>query len=112
MEKVILTYNSWSKYHLIIRVALLHGELVKIHPFVDGNGKTSRLLMNSVIINKLDKQIKIINDDIKNINNYYAKNSFDVITCNPPYFNTKEDGFVKLVTKLEVEMLKKYLELI
>lgn len=29
-----------------MRAALLHGEFVKIHPFVDGNGRTARLLMN------------------------------------------------------------------
>lgn len=26
-----------------------HGELVKIHPFTDGNGRTSRLLMNLIL---------------------------------------------------------------
>ena len=46
MEKLILNYENWKKYHSIIHAALLHGELVKIHPFVDGNGRTSRLLMN------------------------------------------------------------------
>lgn len=38
MEKLILTYNAWSEYHPIIQAALLHGELVKIHPFIDVNG--------------------------------------------------------------------------
>ncbi len=28
------------------RAARVHSDLVKIHPFVDGNGRTSRLLMN------------------------------------------------------------------
>jgi len=32
--------------HPVERAALVHGEFVKIHPFVDGNGRTSRLLMN------------------------------------------------------------------
>ena len=32
--------------HPIERAARVHGEFVKIHPFVDGNGRTSRLLMN------------------------------------------------------------------
>ena len=32
--------------HPIERAARLHGEFVKVHPFVDGNGRTSRLLMN------------------------------------------------------------------
>ena len=51
MEKLIINYEDWKKYHPIIRAALLHGELVKIHPFVDGNGRTSRLVMNLSLMN-------------------------------------------------------------
>lgn len=46
MEKLIMNYDEWDKYHPIVRAILLHGELVKIHPFIDGNGRTSRLIMN------------------------------------------------------------------
>ena len=46
MEKLIYRYKNWYKYHPLIRAALLHGEFVFIHPFVDGNGRTARLLMN------------------------------------------------------------------
>lgn len=28
------------------KATLLHGEFVKIHPFIDGNGRTARLLLN------------------------------------------------------------------
>lgn len=51
MEKLIINYETWNKYHPIIQVALLHGELVKIHPFVDENGRTSRLIMNLDLMN-------------------------------------------------------------
>lgn len=53
----------------------------------------SELALESVKINGLEKNIRIINDDIKNINNYFESNTFDIITCNPPYFKTKEDGY-------------------
>ncbi len=46
----------------------------------------ANIAKKSVQINKLDKQITIINDDIKNIQSYYKTNFFDIITCNPPYF--------------------------
>lgn len=46
----------------------------------------SKLAEKSVLENNLDKQISIINDDIKNIGNYFKEEYFDVITCNPPYF--------------------------
>lgn len=32
--------------HPVERAAKVHAEFVKIHPFIDGNGRTSRLLMN------------------------------------------------------------------
>lgn len=51
----------------------------------------SELALESVAINGLEKNIRIINDDIKNIDNYFESNTFDIITCNPPYFKTKED---------------------
>lgn len=53
----------------------------------------SELALESVKFNCLEKNIRIINDDIKNIDNYFESNTFDVITCNPPYFKTKEDGY-------------------
>lgn len=47
MEGMVAKYNEkWQKLHPIDRAALLHGEFVKIHPFVDGNGRTARLLLN------------------------------------------------------------------
>ncbi len=38
--------NEAQQLHPVERAARIHGEFVKIHPFVDGNGRTSRLLMN------------------------------------------------------------------
>lgn len=35
-----------QQLHPVERAARLHAELVKIHPFTDGNGRTCRLLMN------------------------------------------------------------------
>lgn len=47
MENLIRQYNErLSDLHPIEKAALLHGEFVKIHPFVDGNGRTARLLLN------------------------------------------------------------------
>ena len=42
------------------------------------------LAVESVIYNKLQNQIELINDDIRNID--FANNYFDVIVCNPPYY--------------------------
>ena len=102
MEKLILTYNTWSEYHPIIQAALLHGELVKIHPFVDGNGRTARLIMNLDLMNNGYNPV-IIKKEARL--EYYE-------ALDKAHTTGNYTDFVKLVTKLEVEMLKKYLELL
>jgi len=44
------------------------------------------LAEKSVKINKLENRIKIINDNLINLKEYYAGDHFDVVTVNPPYF--------------------------
>ncbi|NQT59737.1 MAG: Fic family protein [Bacteroidetes bacterium] len=47
MQKLLKEYHTeWESYHPVVKSTLLHGEFVKIHPFVDGNGRTARLLLN------------------------------------------------------------------
>jgi Fic family protein len=47
MQSFIKWYKTkWKSLHPIERAARVHVDFVKIHPFVDGNGRTSRLLMN------------------------------------------------------------------
>ena len=36
--------------HPVILAAEMHERLVSIHPFIDGNGRTSRLVMNLVLL--------------------------------------------------------------
>nr|WP_269092907.1 Fic family protein [Aliarcobacter butzleri] len=51
MEEFIKNYNEKiTKLHPIELASFVHIEFVKIHPFVDGNGRTSRLLMNLELI--------------------------------------------------------------
>ncbi len=50
MQKFTKTRLSKSKEHPVVQAALAHLDLVGIHPFVDGNGRTSRLLMNLILM--------------------------------------------------------------
>ena len=53
---------------------------------IEKNNKASRLSEMSIKDNHLEDKLKVINDDIKNIDKYFTINSIDIIVCNPPYF--------------------------
>ena len=54
MEQFIADYKRMEKdgTHPILIASFLHDRLVEIHPFIDGNGRTSRLLMNLYLLSK------------------------------------------------------------
>lgn len=52
--------------------------------------------MDSIIENNMDKQITFINEDVNNLSNIFDSESFDIVTCNPPYFKYKKDGLVNI----------------
>jgi len=42
--------NSHSNIHPVIFAAYVHNFLIAIHPFIDGNGRTGRLLLNFMLM--------------------------------------------------------------
>lgn len=79
------------------------------------------LAKKSVVYNKLDNQIELINIDMKELKKIYNSDSIDVITCNPPYFkysptsNINEDEHKviarheKMITLDDILLLARYL---
>ena len=61
--------------------------------------------IESIAYNKLENQIEIINDNVKNAKNYFPGNNFDVITCNPPYFRYNGKS---LVNKDEIKSISRH----
>lgn len=67
------------------------------------------LAIETVKLNNLDSQIKIINDDVKNIGQYFKSGFFDVIVSNPPYFKLakktrKNDDIHKTIARHEINL--------
>ena len=102
MEKLIINYEDWNEYHPIIRASLLHGELVKIHPFIDGNGRTSRLIMNMDLMKS--GYVPVI---IKKENRLKYYEALDKAHTTGDYTD-----FIKLVSEAENEMLDRYLDVV
>ena len=50
--------------------------------------------VDSIVENKMDDQIELINLDVKNIDSVIEAESMDIVTCNPPYFKYKKDSLV------------------
>lgn len=51
MQQLVQWYNTHeSKLHPVVLAAELHKRFVYIHPFVDGNGRVARLLMNLALL--------------------------------------------------------------
>ena len=55
-----------QELHPVILAALLHYKFVRIHPFDDGNGRVSRLLMNYVLLKNNLPPVVIKSNDKKN----------------------------------------------
>lgn len=44
----------------------------------------------SILLNGLEKQVSIIQDDLKHLLNHVPRSKVDLIVCNPPYFKATE----------------------
>ncbi len=67
------------------------------------------LASESVELNKLNNKIELINKNINDILDDFETETFDVITCNPPYFenhelNRKNDNEIKSIARHEIYM--------
>lgn len=82
----------WYKYHKQLDAIELQEDIYNL-------GK------ETLEINKIDT-INFINDDIKNIFNYFKKYSYDIVVCNPPYFKNalKNNNNVKSIARHEIKI--------
>jgi len=63
MAQFVTLLNRTTDTGPVSRAALAHAELVAIHPFMDGNGRISRLLMNYMLLGAGMPWITIRNDE-------------------------------------------------
>lgn len=67
------------------------------------------LAVQSVKINNLEDRVTLLNMNVLDIFNVYETDSFDLITCNPPYFRVNEfsnlnNNMIKSIARHEIEI--------
>jgi Fic family protein len=81
MEQFVIWLQTQSQIHPVVLATLTHYKFVSIHPFIDGNGRTARLLMNLVLLQNGYPQavIKVVNraEYILAIEKAQSENSLD-----------------------------------
>ncbi|MHA6482179.1 Fic family protein [Paenibacillus sp. strain BS8-2] len=105
MERLIHLYESWQEdpnVHAIERASLLHIEFVKIHPFIDGNGRTARLLLNFELMKSGFPPIVI---EKENRAEYYA-------TLDLAHTSGDSRPFIEMTTRIMDRTLDWYLKLV
>lgn len=99
MENLIAEFAGNNKLHPIERAALFHLKFEGIHPFVDGNGRTGRLILNLMLMQAGYPPINVKYSDRKR---YYE--AFDSY-----YRDNDKSTFIHLIDELLKEQLSIYL---
>jgi Fic family protein/DNA-binding XRE family transcriptional regulator len=105
MEDFFYWYQDNRKaMHPVLLAAEMHERLVTIHPFIDGNGRTSRLLMNLILLQS-GYVIANIKGDTKSRMAYYT-------ALEEAQTKGKKDTFLKLVANYELAALERYVKVL
>lgn len=104
IEELLLNYSVWKESTNIIEcVSRFHIEFESIHPFIDGNGRTGRLILN----------LELMKAGLLPINIKFAdkKNYYD---CFDSYYENNNDisMLANLVSDYEISELTKYIKII
>lgn len=105
MEDYFIWFESnKQKLHPILLAAEMHERLVTIHPFIDGNGRISRLVMNLILLQNGYVIANIKGDYETRIRYYQALETAQTT-------NNKED-YLLFIAQIEKESLERYLNII
>ena len=106
MEAFIAEYQRMESEgaHPVLVAAYLHDELVRIHPFIDGNGRTSRLLMNLYLLRQGYPIVSLKSDNDSKLRYYKA--------LEESHTTGKREDFNEFVADTVADTLKQYLSLL
>ncbi|MBT4175046.1 Fic family protein [archaeon] len=99
IDKEIDLFFNWyhsenRKFHPIELAALVHLKMISLQPFVDGNSRLSRLLMNWVL---WKKKYPLIDIKIEDLENYYdALDEYQIEHKERPFVNYIKEKFLEI----------------
>lgn len=109
VPKLMEEYFNWyeqNRLHLhpVVLAAEMHERLVTIHPFVDGNGRTSRLIMNLILLQH-GYVIANIKGDYTTRMEYYS--GLETVQS-----GGSKEQFVQFISNVEKSSLERYLSIL
>ena len=105
MEDFFIWYDTnKNSLHPIVLAAEMHERLVTIHPFIDGNGRTSRLVMNLILLQH-GYIIANIKGDYESRMQYYQ-------TLETAQTKNNKEDFLLFIAQIEKESLERYIGII
>jgi len=105
MEEYFVFYHARKEVlHPVVLAAEMHERLVTIHPFLDGNGRTARLVMNLILLQH-GYPIANIKGDAESKKRYYA-------SLEKAQTQNDKNDFIRLIAKAAKESLEKLLSIL
>lgn len=106
MEDFMIRFREMEgeKVHPVLIATYLHDELVRIHPFIDGNGRTSRLLMNLYLLRNGYVIVNLKGTDESKSAYYTALEASHIEKC--------PEAFQKLVAEAAIASMRRYLSIL
>lgn len=104
LEQLLIDYEELKQSgHIVEAISIFHLRFEGIHPFIDGNGRTGRLILNLELIKSGLLPVNIKFGDRKE---YY--------TCFDDYYsdNHSSERLTRLIVKYEIEELQKRINLL
>ena len=104
MEQLIADYETMKREkHIIEAIAEFHLRFEGIHPFIDGNGRTGRLVLN----------LELMKAGLLTVNVKFADRAL-YYSCFDEYYSDQRsaDRMIELISKYESEELQRYIALL